>query len=662
MRFPISVVARAGWFATLCLASSVALGQATMSIGSDSAGPGGTAVVGLDFTTDGVQRSVTADIFFDSTVLTAQATGTPPAATVDGCLASLPAGNQSLLTSCRLVAAGQIRIILTSSDGTSPLVSAPAFGTITFDVAGSATAGTSEVIDGVSSDTTPGTSADLVMSDGLVTIAITGSAGYASSPAPGSTINLGSAVVNTVSAGSPSNITVSEVGDQQLNVTAFPFTGANAGDFSTTATPFNIADGGASVDVPVSCTPSAVGTRTATFEITNNSSNAPNAQYTVECTGLAPNVQVAPTSITLNGALGGAAPTDSFTVSNPDNGTASDAQNVGLSSAPDAAEITITNGLADNVISVGENDGVTVSCSTAAPGTFNETITVTWDDPVGGGTATQNVTVTCNIANVAPGYSSTPAPGATLAFGQIVNGQTSAPQTIDIGNENSIGSGAQAELQITGAVLSDPASFSFTPSAAFPITLPANATNGTASIDVTCGPDSVGALNETLTVQTNDGNQVYNLTCEGTSNAGLVATPNVIDGTLNLGSVPPTTTATNSITFSNSGTDPLNLTCTLTNNNGGIITSTALPSGTAIPPDFTITFDGTPPEVNTFTEVLNCTADDPATTAAPDQTFAVDVVVSGRPLVIPTLSQWGLLLMMLSLLVAGGFAVRRMTV
>jgi len=397
------------------------------------------------------------------------------------------------------------------------------------------------------------------------------------------------------------------------------------------------------------------------FDVTHDADGGATSAvgYDYICVGQAPNVQVAPTTVDLNGSIGGPPPTAQFTVSNPDNGTASDAQNVQLSEAGDA-EISITDGLTDNVIAVDESDAVEVSCETGTDDTFSKTITVSWDDPETGGTANQEVTVNCEIANVAPGFTSDPGVPGPLAFGQIVNGETSAVQTIAIGNEDSVGMGAGAQLEITGATLSDSVNYSFSPDP-FTATLEDEASNGTASIDVFCNPQSIGDFSgETLTIQTNDGDQAFDLTCEGTSNAGLVVTPNVIDGTFNLGSVPPGSTASNSITFSNSGSDPLNLTCTLTDDQGGVITSTALPSDTAIPPEFTLTFDGTPPDISSFQETLDCTVDDPSTSAAPDQTFAVGVAVSGRPLVIPTMSHWGLIVMSLMLLLVAGLAGRRM--
>ena len=670
MLFSSSITMRVGLLVGLCCMTAAALGQTTMSIGSDSAGPNGTAVVGLDFTGDGTQRSVTADIFFSDAVLTPQVTTAP---TVDGCLAGLPAANQSLLTDCRLVADNQIRIVLTSSDGTSPLVDAPAFGTISFDVAGTATPGTTEIIDGISFDTTPGTAADLVMSDGAVNIVITGSAGFASNPAPTSTIDLGSAVVGNVSADSPSDITVSEVGDQQLQVTAFPFTDNNLNEFSTSAAAFNIDDGGDPMNVPVSCTPRVRGMRTATFEISNNSSNAPNAQYTLECAGLAPKVQVSPLTQDLDVAtVAGSSDTDTFTVTNDNSDGFSSSTAVTISlgalsgpmgSTPPTVDVSPLTFNLDP----GDDQVVTSECSSDAsttPGTYTLTATVGFTAP--GMIVPPEVTVECVVSEIAPGYSSNPAPNSTLVFGQVENGSTSTAQTIQIGNEDSVGSGAAAELDITGAVLSDTTNYSFSPDPSGTM-LDAGAMNGAASIDVNCTPESIGTFPGTLTVETNDDDQVYNLTCEGTSNAELTVAPtNAFNGTLNIGTVSPGTTTSGSLTLSNAGTDPLEVSCTLTDENGGVITSTALPDGSDITPEFEITFNGTPPDIAKFEETLECTATTDSMVLASSArgtqqpTFTAVVTVSGRPLVIPTMSRWGLVVMSLMLLLVGGFATRRM--
>ena len=638
-----------------------------VTVGSDSGAPGGTAVVPLGYVQQNNLRNFQIVIEYDGSVLSPQTTTDATfGELVNGCPVDLSGVNwEPNRTRCIETSTGTIAITVASGDGAS----APAldgldpFGSITFGIDGSATVGTSlpvtvRVTSATQTGSTTSDASLLSTTDGAVTVEITGSAGFASNPAPTSTVGLGSAVVGNVSADSPSNITVSEVGDQQLDVTAFPFTGANPGDFSTTAAPFNIADGGAPVDVPLRCTPSDVGIRTATFEITNNSSNAPNAQYTVECTGLAPNVQVAPTTIALNGAIGGTPPTGSFTIENPQTteNTASDAQNASLTVTTDASEITITDNIDDNVITVGETDTVTFSCSTANfGGPFTETVQIAWDDPVNGGQATQDVTVTCNIDNVAPGYTSVPAVPGPLAFGAVPFG-TASTETINIGNQDSVGTGEQAELEVTGAVLSDMTNYNIVPaSPAF--TLAAGATNGTESIDVTCTPSGVGNVPAaTLTVQTNDGDQVYDLACEGTGDS-LSSTP----GDLNLGTVPPgTATNEGEITFTNN-----KITGDIVVENCSFTGDTAVIAGNPDEANFGFTlqpgtsevraFQCTPPDISSFALDVSC-----GVTGGDNATLDFTVSCAGRPLVIPTMSRWGLVVMSLVLLLVAGVAGRRM--
>jgi len=533
------------------------------------------------------------------------------------------------------------------------------FGPITFTLSNTADIGNFDVVfDDI----------DLVGTATPGTITVNAPAGgfYGSNPVPGGTLDLGFAVVNVQATTSPFTVTNASADAFSVN----GFQNVSSPEVSTPAGPFGVPGSGSFTfdgGDAITCTPDAVGPNNGTFEVTHDAAGgaASPVMYNYTCLGLAPNVQVAPTSLMLNGAIGGTPPTASFDVSNPDIETASDAQNASATDTDESTEISISDGLTDNVISVAETDSVTVSCSTAAPGIFNETITVAWDDPVNGGQATQDVTVTCNIANVAPGYTSAPAPGSTLAFGQIVNGQTSAAATIDIGNGGSVGTGTQSELEITGAVLSDSTNYSFSPDP-FTATLAAQAANGDASIDVFCTPQSIGDFSgETLTVQTNDGDQVYNLSCEGTSNAQVsVSPPSAQDGTLNLGSVAPGTTTTGQLTLSNTGSDPLEVSCTLSDDNGGVITAEALPDAAILPPDFVINFEGTPPEIGSVEETLECFVETdgvqiPGAAGGTGPTFTTRVIVSGRVLAIPTLSQWGLLLMMLSLLLVGGFAARR---
>jgi len=105
--------------------------------------------------------------------------------------------------------------------------------------------------------------------------------GYSSSPSAGSTINVGSATV-----GSPvsRNLQVSETGSMTLTVTSPSLSGANVADFSVTPATLSIADAGAAQNLTITCTPAAVGSRSATLTVNHNAPGTP-ATYTLNCTG-----------------------------------------------------------------------------------------------------------------------------------------------------------------------------------------------------------------------------------------------------------------------------------------------------------------------------------------------------------------------------------------
>ncbi len=105
--------------------------------------------------------------------------------------------------------------------------------------------------------------------------------GYSSSPSAGSTINVGSATV-----GSPvsRNLQVSETGSMTLSVTSPTLSGANVADFSVTPATLSIADAGAAQNLTITCTPAAVGSRSATLTVNHNAPGTP-ATYTLNCTG-----------------------------------------------------------------------------------------------------------------------------------------------------------------------------------------------------------------------------------------------------------------------------------------------------------------------------------------------------------------------------------------
>lgn len=492
---------------------------------------------------------------------------------------------------------------------------------------------------------------------------------FSSDPVVGGALDLGAAVVGNEATPNTFLTVFNSSPDTTFDVTDFDGPGllafANTAGGITVPTNGSVAFDGADEDA-VRCTPALRGANAGSFTLSHDADNGPNpASYDFTCDGLSPNVEVSPIEVTINGSTADAtAPTGSFDITNVQDGFSSDATNASLAESG-TAEISITDDLTDATIAVGETDTVVLACDNSVADTFSETITLTYDDPLAAGSI--EVLVNCNISDVSPGYSSIPAVPGPLDFGSVENGQ-SATLSIDIGNEDSIGEGAGAELEITGVTLSDTTNYSFDPDP-FTATLAAGAANGTESLDVTCNPQSIGDFSgETITVETNDGDQVYDLLCEGTSNAELVVAPaGARDGTLNLGTVAPGSTTSAQLTLSNAGTDPLEVDCDLTNDNGGVIVFDPVPAfPVTLPPNASLTFSGTPPDNGSYSELLECFASEPATAPArgvgDNPTFTTTVTVSGRPLVIPTMSPWGLALMSLMLLLVAGFAGRRMMV
>lgn len=125
----------------------------------------------------------------------------------------------------------------------------------------------------------------------------TATAGYSSSPTPGSSWTVGSVPVGS---SATSDLVISESGTAALTIglnggsTATAITGPNASDFTLvtpTIFPMTIPDGGALQRVSVRCQPSSVGTRTATLTLTTNDPGQPTVSYTLTCTGQTTNGQ-----------------------------------------------------------------------------------------------------------------------------------------------------------------------------------------------------------------------------------------------------------------------------------------------------------------------------------------------------------------------------------
>jgi len=106
-------------------------------------------------------------------------------------------------------------------------------------------------------------------------------ADYASTPAPGGTIDLGTAAVGSPAAGA--NLLVQSQGTLRLEICSCSFSGPAAADFSIAGCP-TLIEPGNSQSFALGCTPSASGERNATLSVlTNDSAGGGTFNYAVVC-------------------------------------------------------------------------------------------------------------------------------------------------------------------------------------------------------------------------------------------------------------------------------------------------------------------------------------------------------------------------------------------
>lgn len=651
---------KAAVFMALVGLSHAALSQG-LSFTDELGAPGGTATTSHGYVAQNDLSAISVDIFFDETVITPQVDNpADPAPDVTGCLAS-PGGNWSSdASSCRLVGPDQIRLVFaTGFAADTALDTADPFGSITWDIAAGASPGTvvplTVQIDSLQAapDGSQVDDSNLTVDEGSVSVqAPAGEGFYSSTPDPGGNLDYGAAEVGTAATPVDTLNVQNPSPDTDFDITAF--NEPSGAVLAFPGTPITVPFGN-NVDVNISCTPSSRGDNGGNFEVTHDSVNGASSPvgYTFDCGGLAPNVTL-PGPLSMTGTVAGADPTAAINVTNPQDGFTSTANNVTATEGAGDAEITLTGTTTTNINPDGNFD-FTVTCDSTVDGTFARTIDFTWDNPDPAGPTSGSVDVDCTVTDVDPIYNSDPAPSSTLTMTADF-GNESAPSGIDVNNANTNPAGD--DLVINSATADDPVFSVDLINDTFPPNQPAD---GSDDIEVTCTPEGVGTVNGTLTVDTNDPNQpaggfTYDLVCEGTGDSFTIDP--AAGGTLNLGTVPPgDTTPPGTIDFTNnqlSGDQTFE--CTVLGGDTAEI-SGPNPATVTVTPGATesMEFQCTPSDIATFSIDLSC-----GQTARGLVTATHTVTCTGRPLNIPTMSNWGLVLMSLMLLLVGGLAGRRM--
>ena len=367
----------------------------------------------------------------------------------------------------------------------------------------------------------------------------------------------------------PSSITVTNNSTGALQITGLTFSGANAGDFSTTSTaPVTLPANGGSAIVPVTFKPSAIGARSATLTIADNSGGSAN-NVSLSGNGAGntppPGISVNPNPLDFqNQAVGVASSPRQITVTNGN----STSTNISLSMAGvNAGEFSIKTARAFSV-AAGGSSNISVVFTPQDTGARSALIIVSDDT---GGQAHYVSLQGTGGTSAAPAVRLAPLP---LAFGNQAVGTSSASQSVTVTNTGN------ANLQITGVAIggTNSGDFAFAPpfappTPASPINVAANAST---TIPVIFTPAATNARAATLMI---------------TDNAGDSPQSAALTGTGTSGPPPPVAVNPSSITFPDQtvgNSSPISL-ITVTNNTTGALQITGLTFSGANIGDFSTT-------------------------------------------------------------------------
>ncbi len=279
-------------------------------------------------------------------------------------------------------------------------------------------------------------------------------------------------------------------GTGPLALNSISLSGAHVGDFSqTNDCPASLASG-ADCEVTVEAMPSATGARTATLVISSNDPDENPLNISLQVNGIAPEIEVAPTSLDFGGTLVGDAVTLEITVANT--GSA----DLAISGAPgiggtDAGQFSQNSACDNATISAGDNCIFEVSFTPSSSGDKSATLSIQSNDadesdvsvPLSGrGDAVPTPDVTVDPTSV--------------DFGDVTEGDTAGPLSVTITNQGS------AALNLSGIALAGSNASDFSQSNDCGASLPAEGGNCTAMLTFT--PTGTGIKSASLDIQSDD--------------------------------------------------------------------------------------------------------------------------------------------------------------
>ena len=374
-------------------------------------------------------------------------------------------------------------------------------------------------------------------------------------------------------------VTVTNNGTATVNFSGFTVTGTNAGDFSLPlptmsggCNPIGTLAGGANCTISVLFTPTAVGTRTATLNVSDNATGSPQT-VTLSGTGAAPlgTITISPTMLTFaSQTVGTTSATQTVTVSNNGN-----------------VNVTFTS-----IVTTGDFAGATTAqCPSIAVDSSNCTFQISFK-PTAAGTRTGAITFTDNA---------TGSPQTVTLTGTAVNGPatvTVSPTSLTFASQtvSSTSPAQNVTVTNTGTGPVNFTSFSITGESSSSFALASSGTNP-------CNPTGTLAANASCTI---------GVTFTPTATGELTATLSIADNA---------TTSPQQVSLNGTGN---NSPVIITIPPGGSATGTATPGGTAF---FGLQITGAPGVTGTVQ--LGCTPSSPTITC---NVIPSSITLTGKPI------------------------------
>lgn len=318
-------------------------------------------------------------------------------------------------------------------------------------------------------------------------------------------ISFGSLTTGTTSAAQ--TVTLSNPGSATLSITSISITGANVAQFAQTSACGASLAAGASCSISITFAPSAVASYSAAVSVADNATGSPQS-VSLSGSGIAPLVPQAvlsPATLPFGSlTTGTTSAAQIVTLSNPGTATLSI---TGISvTGANAAQFARTT-TCGATLAAGASCSISVTFTPSAVTSYSAAVSVA-DNATG---SPQSVSLTgSGIAPLAPQAVLSP---ATLAFGTLTTGTTSAAQTVTLSNPGT------AVLSITGISITGANAAQFAQTSTCGASLAAGAT---CVISITFTPTAVASYSAAISVANNATGSPQSVSLTGT---GAVPAP-----------------------------------------------------------------------------------------------------------------------------------------